>query len=140
MSSSAVPFYKTFLPVLWLAFWGLGASFLDAATAHYEMFLGVAVLGAWFLFWYGSRLRKVILDGETLIISNYSREVSVPLTSVSQVKGSRLAKTKDVIITFDHDIGFGDRVVFLPKTRLLWPWQGHPVAAEMRELTGCSRD
>ena len=112
------------------------APFIEDTTDHYEIILGVAVLGACLFFWHGSRLRKIILDHDTLIISNYSREVSVPLTSISQVKGSRWAKTKDVIITFDHDIGFGDKVVFVPKTRWLWPWQEHPIAAEMRKLAG----
>ena len=124
------------MPLLCLVLWVLVASFIDAATAKYEIFLGVALLGTCLLFWHCSRLRKVILDRDTLVISNYSREVSVPLTSVSQVKGSRWSKTKDIIITFDHDIGFGDKIIFVPKTRWLWPWQEHPIAAEMRKLAG----
>ena len=136
LSSRATPIYRVFTPLAWFVLWVLVASFLDAASARYEIFLGVAVLGACLFFWHGSRLRKVILDRDTLIISNYSRDVSVPLTSISQVKGSRWAKTKDIIITFDHDIGFGDKVVFVPKTRWLWPWQEHPIAAEMRKLAG----
>ncbi len=136
LSSRATPFYRFFTPLAWFLLWLFLAPFIDAATARYEIFLAVAVLGACLFFWHGSRLRKVILDGDTLVISNYSRDVSVPLTSISQVKGSRWAKTKDVIITFDHDIGFGDKVVFVPKTRWLWPWQEHPIAAEMRKLAG----
>lgn len=136
LSSRATPFYRFFTPLAWFLLWVFLASFIEAATDYYEIILGVALLGACLFFWHGSRLRKVILDRDTLIISNYSREVSVPLTSISQVNGSRWAKTKDVTITFDHDIGFGDKVVFVPKTRWLWPWQEHPIAAEMRKLAG----
>ena len=138
LSSRATPFYRVVLPLLLLVLWVLGASFIDAAPAKYKygIFLGVTLLGTCSVCWYCSRLRKVILDRDTLVISNYSREVSVPLTSISKVKGSRWPKTKDVIITFDHDIGFGDKIVFVPKTRWLWPWQEHPIAAEMRKLAG----
>ena len=136
LSSRATPFYRFFTPLAWVLLLVFFAPFIKDATDHYEIILVVVLLGACLFFWHGSRLRKVTLDRELLVISSYSREVSVPLTSISQVKGSRWAKTKDVIITFDHDIGFGDKVVFVPKSRWLWPWQEHPIAAEMRKLAG----
>ncbi len=139
LSSSAVPFYKFVLPYLWFVCWGAPVFILDAVDPYRAEFLGVGIIGSCLLAWYASRLRKVILDGETLVISDYSRsprEVRVPLTSVSEVRASRLSKTKDVVLFFYDDFGFGDRVRFLPKSKFLWPWQEHPIAAELRQLSG----
>lgn len=139
LSSSAVPFYKFVLPYLWFVCWGAPPFIFDALDPHLVKFLGVGIIGSCLLAMYSSRLRKVILDGEWLVISDYSRspsEFRVPLTSVSEIRASRWSKTKDVVLFFYDDVGFGNRVRFLPKTRFLWPWQEHPIAAELRQLTG----
>ncbi len=139
LSSSAVPFYKFVLPYLWSVCWCAPVLIFDAWDPYGSEFLGVGMIGWGVLAGYASRLRKVILDGETLVISDYSRssrEVRIPLTTVSEIRASRLSKTKVVVLFFDEDFGFGKRVRFLPKARFLWPWQEHPIAAELRQLTG----
>ena len=43
------------------------------------------------------------------------------------------------IINFVQDTGFGNKVLFLPRNRLLWPLRERPLAADMK-IGGCSRD
>ena len=71
------------------------APFIKDATDYYEIILGVALLGACLFFWHGSRLRKVILDRETLIISNYSREVRSECSADLDITGKRKPLGKD---------------------------------------------
>ena len=92
------------------------------------------VLIAWSLYWYYARLKKVTIEQDGLIISDYLREVRVPWRSVTQVSGSRWINTRQVKITFDPNIGLGTPIIFMPKHRFLWPGQEHPIAQELREL------
>jgi len=69
------------------------------------------------LLWYCVRFRKVILDGEILIISDYRREVRVPLALVSGVKRRTWIRPSEILVIFDSDTGLGDKAVFMPSYR-----------------------
>ena len=86
------------------------------------------------IYWYYVRLKKVAVDSDGLVISNYVREVRVPWREVIKVAGSRWEKTHHVTVTFDRDIGFGTSIIFMPQFQFLWPGQEHPVAQELRDL------
>jgi hypothetical protein len=86
------------------------------------------------IFWFLGRCKKVTLEKDGLLISNYFREVRVPLRDIVRVTGSRWINTRQVTIEFDRVTGFGRSIVFLPHTRFLWPGQEHPIAQELREL------
>ena len=92
------------------------------------------------IYWYYVRLKKVAVDSDGLVISNYVREVRVPWRDIIKVTGSRWEKTHHVTITFHRDIGFGTSIVFMPRFRFLWPGQEHPIAQELRELMAVNRD
>jgi len=86
------------------------------------------------LYWYYSRLKKVAIDSNGLVISNYLREVRVPWREIIDVSGSRWINTRQVKVTFDRDIGFGASITFMPKARLLWLGQESPIAQELHDL------
>ena len=122
MSSCSTPITKFFFPVIWIAVW---------SVETYQVFwrnpalqdLGIwvvllgGVLGTGFVFWYCSRLRKVTLDGDTLIVSDYRREVRVPLARVSTVKRRTWISPPEIIVTFDSETGIGEKAVFIPGYR-----------------------
>ena len=110
----------------------VGLSFARSRFLPIFIPAGVLVFGS--IYWYYVRLKKVAIDHDGLVISNYVREVRVPWRDVIKVTGSRWEKTHQVTVTFDHDIGFGPSIVFMPKFRFLWPGQEHPVAQELRDL------
>jgi hypothetical protein len=94
----------------------------------------VGVLFGASLYWYYSRLKKVAIDSNGLVISNYLREVRVPWREIIDVSGSRWINTRQVKVTFDRDIGFGASITFMPKARLLWLGQESPIAQELHDL------
>ena len=103
-------------------------------------FVPVGVLLAASIYWFYVRLKKVAVDSDGPVISNYVREVRVPWRDVIKVTGNRWKKTHQVTVTFVRDIGFGTSIVFMPKFRFMWPGQEHPIAQELRELMVVNRD
>lgn len=111
-----------------------------AGTRVLPFFAPIGVLLAFSIYWFYVRLKKVAIDSDGLVISNYVREVRVPWRDIINVTGNRWKKTRQVTVTFDRDIGFGTSIVFMPKFRFLWPGQEHPIAQELRELIVVNRD
>ncbi len=97
-------------------------------------FIPIGVILVVSVYWFQIRLKKVAIDSDGLVISNYVREVRVPWRDVGQVRGNRWEKTHQVTITFNRDIGFGTSVAFMPRFRLIWPGQEHPIAEELRNM------
>ena len=131
--SSAQTFITKFiLPFVVVAVLAFGLRL--AGSRVVPVFFPVGVLVAVGVYWFYVRLKKVAIDADGLVISNYLREVRVPWRDVINVTGNRWEKTHQVTITFDRDIGFGTSIVFMPKFRFLWPGQEHPIAQELRDL------
>ena len=137
--SSAQTFINKFiLPFVVVAVFAYGISL--AGSRVLPIFAPVGVLVAASIYWFYVRLKKVGIDSDGLVISNYVREVRVPWRDVIKVTGNRWKKTHQVTITFDRDIGFGTSIIFMPKFRFLWPGQEHPIAQELRDLLMVNRD
>ena len=77
-------------------------------------------------------LKRVRMDDQALHISNYKREVTVPLGNVAEVVESWWPKGYRVFVKFHSATEFGSRIVFTPKMRWLAWWSPHPVVAEIR--------
>ena len=137
--SSAQTFIDKFiLPFVVVAVLAFGLS--RAGSRVLPFFAPVGVLLAASIYWFYVRLKKVAIDSDGLVISNYVREVRVPWRDVMKVTGNRWKKTHQVTITFDRDIGFGTSIVFMPKFRFMWPGQEHPIAQELRDLMFAKRE
>ena len=137
--SSAQTFITKFiLPVIVVAALAYG---LPRASGRVLVILAPTwLLIAASIYWFYVRLKKVAIDSEGLVISNYIREVRAPWREIVKVTGSRWEKTHHVTVTFARDTGFGTSIVFMPKFRFLWPGREHPIAQELRELMALNRD
>jgi PH (Pleckstrin Homology) domain-containing protein len=137
--SSAQTFITKFiLPFVIVAVLAFGLRL--AGNGVLPIFFPVSLLLAVSVYWYYIRLKKVAIDSDGLVISNYFREIRVPWRQIVDVSGSRWVNTHQVTVTFDRDIGFGASVIFMPKIRLLWPGQESPIAQELRDLILENRD
>lgn len=137
--SSAQTFITKFiLPFVVVAILTYGISLAGSRVLPLLAPVGVLVIVS--MYWYYIRLKKVAIDSDGLVISNYVREVRVPWRDILEVTGSRWVKTRQVTVTFDRDIGFGTSIVFMPRFRFLWPGQEHPIAQELRDLMLVNRD
>ncbi len=100
----------------------------------WPFFFPLIVMVAVSIYWYYVRLKKVIVEEDGLVVSNFVREIRVPWRDIVEVTGSRWVSTRQITITLDRDLGFGTSIIFMPKTRILWPGQEHPAAGELRDL------
>jgi hypothetical protein len=127
LSSIINPFYK-FAPQAMLGYW------LFLVTDDYRAVgLPMAVVG---LLLFGilaklaSRLKKVYLAGDTLYVSNYLRQIRIPLSEVASVEVSRIWawQPRTVVIKLRWPTEFGRRIVFIPRACGYW---AEDVAAEV---------
>jgi hypothetical protein len=132
ISSAQTFIVKFILPFLIVGMMGFGVA-VGGRVVWPFLFPLMVVVGV-SIYWYYGRVKKVAVDADGLVISNFLREIRVPWRYIVQVSGSRWVSTRQITVTFDRDLGFGYSIIFMPKTRLLWPGQEHPAAQELRDL------
>ena len=92
------------------------------------------IAGSAFIYWSCIRLKKVSVDDHYLYVSNYLKEISVPLSHITAVTEHRWINSHPVTVYFQFSTEFGDRIVFMPKTRWFAFFSSHPVVGELRRL------
>ena len=140
--SARQTFYcKVILPVFWLGLFAAMTTVMFVAPERLRpppptwmkwqlaafTLLGAAAFGRFLL-----PLKRVRMDDEALWVSNYLREVRVPLADVRDVTASAWVSGRPVTVHLWRDCAFGARIVFLPVLHA-WRWWGeHPVVDELR--------
>jgi len=144
LSSAQTFLVKFVFPTIWISMFGLGTLGLflgvfrdcgDAAPPDWMrwQFLAIWIVGSAFIWWGCARLKRVRTDGSAIYVSNYFREVRIPLDAIRDVTENRWINIHPVTIHFRHDTPFGGRIVFMPTVRF-FGWRSHPVVSELREL------
>jgi hypothetical protein len=100
-----------------------------------------AVLVIWLvlsvgLFKWLRSLRHVWLDGDDLLVDDGERRVRVPLQEVTDIRQTRLSKTKTITLELSRNTPLGDRVRFVPHLAFIPNFLDHPVAKELRARRG----
>ncbi|MGJ4940175.1 hypothetical protein ACQR1W_06335 [Bradyrhizobium sp. HKCCYLS1011] len=151
--SSAWTFSAKFVfPALWISGFGLGtvSLWLDAfhgrnnelpPSVEKFVFLGVWIVGSVFILWVCAGLKRVRADGRQLFVSNYRREICIPLNAVQDVRQNRWLNIRPVTIYFRVATEFGDRAKFMPKRRIaIRFWRVDPIVNELKQLAGLLPD
>lgn len=138
-------FMKFIFPTLWIVTFGLGTMWLFRDRAldvelgpwglpeRWEFFV-MWVIGSLFLAWDCFRLKRVRLDGHVLCISNYVRDIRVPLADVIDVTENPFISDHPISISFRTPTVFGQKIVFIPRGSSPWSWKRNPIAEELRTL------
>ncbi len=79
-------------------------------------------------------LKRVRVGGGQLYVSNFRKEIVVPLTFIEIVTENRWINVHPVTIHFRGDTEFGRKISFMPKTRVMFFWSSHPVVGELRRM------
>lgn len=95
----------------------------------------------WFA-WSSANIKAVSLGDDALHVSNYRREITVPLRDVVRVHQDWFGM-RAVNIDLANDTQFGRRIVFLPGWTFWlaprWRWQPHPIVNELREAVTAAK-
>jgi hypothetical protein len=131
LSSRLTLFYKFVFPPLFIAF--LAIVGLGIGTPY--GWVAVPMIMLFLLVWYVlcGRLLSVQTDHAMLYVSNYWREIQVPLSEVSKITEDILTNIHPVTIHLSRPTEFGVRIRFMPKTKFLF-FSSHPVVAELKQL------
>lgn len=86
----------------------------------------------------GSSLRRVRVDQVDLYISNYFREIIVPLCMLSDVTENRWVNIHPITLHFRTATEFGNTITFMPKVRFCVWGVSHPVVDNLKQMAGLS--
>jgi hypothetical protein len=133
---------KFVIPPLWVLAFGAAAVMLWSERAQGSPVPTESkwlVLLIWFvgglLIWRTcARLKRVQLDGGTLLVSDYRTTIRVPAGDIEEVTENRWISMHPVTLHFRRPTEFGSEVVFMPKVRPFGFVSSHPVVAELRAL------
>jgi hypothetical protein len=84
------------------------------------------------------RYKEVSVDEEYLYVSNFIKEIAIPLSDIVDVTESRWLNTHPVTIYLKSPSEFGNKIVFMPTIRF-FGFTSHPVVSELKRLARSRR-
>lgn len=94
----------------------------------------VAIIVTAQLVWIAFRIKKVETDGKYLYVSNYMKQVALPLSDVSHVNEMRWMQPYWITLQLRRPSEFGEKIVFIPPFRLLSFWTENPLVDELKSM------
>src|ERR1700749_941083 len=140
LSSLQTVLMKVIFPALWISLFGFGTltmfvgGFQGADASLKWIFLFAWVAGSAFIYWSCIRLKEVSADDNFLYVSNYLKEISIPLSEVYDVTENVWINIHPVTIHLKSPSEFGAKIVFMPEARFFAFFSSHPVVDELKEL------
>ena len=142
LSSEWTFFYKFVSPVLWtglfayfiLVMFATTGCFNFAITLPFAVLPVVIFLVCVWWFWTSIRLKKVTLKDDVLLISNFQKQIEIPLRDIERVSGSILMNPELVWLHLARPTEFGSKIVFMAKFRFFSGLTRHPVVEELERL------
>jgi hypothetical protein len=145
LSSLQTILMKFLLPGIWIPLFGTGAltMFFRPVQSPDDppkwVFLFIWIAGSVFICWGSVRFKEVSVDEEYLYVSNYIKEITIPLTEIRDVTENRWLNTHPVTIHLKSPSEFGDKILFMPTIRFFALFSSHPVVSELKRLAKSRR-
>ena len=138
LSSRLTFITKTIFPACWIVGFGAMTAFFWASRGLRAetgwLFLLAWTAGALSFWWWCIPLKKVRVNAGDLTVSNFRKEMVVPLNFIENVTENRWVNLHPVTIHFRGDTEFGRKISFMPKARVMFFWSSHPVVGELRRM------
>jgi hypothetical protein len=138
--SSRLTFFCKFILPLGIAYYLIRMLFEWLATTNPNpnmpptfipyIFLGYFIWSAWI----GWPLKKVSIFGDKLYVSNYLKEIVIPISEIINVSSNIFIGPQRVTIYFRDETEFGSEIIFLAKYRWVGRWSAHPIVNELLEM------
>ncbi|MGC2237246.1 MAG: hypothetical protein WA584_13875 [Pyrinomonadaceae bacterium] len=135
-------FYKIILPVFFL----ICAAVLPPAIYLYDrngnfvaavfVFLFL-LMSAAIIFVMTKATKKLSLDGNFLYVSNYRKEIIVPLSNIEKILW--FSDMRPTMIYLKTPSEFGKKINFFPNVKAT-SWKSNPIVEELKELAKIKND
>lgn len=102
-------------------------------------FLIIFLLIIAFTFWFSIKMKKVSIDRQNLYISNYIKEISIPISDIYDVTEIVWVNGNPVFIHLKKPTEFGSKILFMPKLRLFAFFSSHPIVNDLKSMAGIPR-
>ena len=152
ISSDLTFIYKFVFPFVWIGGFALATIWLFSAGGSVTdasgnppppemkwLFLLATLAGGAFIYWLCVRLKRVEIDNAALYVSNFLREIRVPLRDIEDVTENRWINIHPVTVHFYRETEFGMSVVFMPTIRWFAFFTSHPIVGELRDAARRAR-
>jgi len=142
LSSTFTPIYRWVIPALLsiaaiVFIWRVAVSNSPGTTEItivVALAAGCVILARWL-----DKAKRVWIDEESLLVSDYRREDTIKLVEIDRVTATRWLRPDRVTITFTRPTIFGNKVVFFPARKGFRLAAPHPIARELTESIDRSR-
>ncbi len=136
LSSSLTFFYKYVVLFLWIVGFGIGGRDILFGSESYDLrwvqYITTWLLIASFFFFITGPVKKVTMEGQTLIVSNYLRTEKIDFAQITTVDSFSFFTPKLVWFTLQDESSFGKKITFLPRHRVGAGLGKHPLVFELR--------
>ena len=137
LSSPLTFFYKFIFPLLWLGGFGYGVRSVIFSPQAYDarwlqymvIWLGVFL----FIYFTTGDVKKVHIDGNRLVVSNFFSTEEINISMVAAVDGTSFLSPKLVWFILKEPSSFGKKISFLPRHRMSAGLGKHPVVQELQK-------
>ena len=97
-------------------------------------FLGAWIIGTAFIYLICGRIKKVQIDGDKVIVSNFISSEEINLSQIISVSGSVFLTPELVWFKLKAPTKFGATIIFMPKYRFFGGFSKHPMVNELKRL------
>jgi len=94
------------------------------------IFLGYFIWSAWI----GWPLKRVSIFGEKLYVSNYLKEIVIPISEIIDVSSNIFIGPQRVKIYLRDETEFGSEIIFLAKCHWVGRWSTPPIVNELLDM------
>lgn len=109
----------------------IAAGFQATKEPGWSLFpLGWIIASVYFI-WFARRLKFVSVDDDFLYVSQFRKQIQIPLTHIQHVKENFWATPKLITLTLSHPSEFGTEIVFVPTPLVFAALRSHPVVQEI---------
>lgn len=98
------------------------------------LFLGFSIGGTAILYFTVMKYKAVSIDDDFLYVSNYLKEISIPLSNIRDVTEIRRVRGHPVTIHLQIPSEFGSKITFTPKAKGFRFFSANPLVEELKEL------
>ena len=145
LSSKQTFLLKIILPSVFITMW-LAMTLAIIFTARKDellplvfIFPALAVFGTAAMYFSVMKYKKVAVDGRFLYVSNYRKEITIPVSEIADVTEVKWIRTRPITIHLKNDSEFGRKIVFTPKLDGFRIFADNPFVAELKELAAIQK-